>query len=717
MGFIKKKVNYFLFFIIIVSVLFISGCVQQPESASVPVEDEQVEEAGLQIFIKDVGFPEIKYLQPTIKEIQLQDEYKNWIKIYINPEGETLKLTPDGAEILLDTVNLKAGTYINTRLKVSTIDVEVDVNRDGDTEDKHVEIVLTEEEFNSLPAKDKPSSVKPSAPDKPEAPDQPEAPSKPNKSEGGITGAATTDTGDDKPEKPSKPDEPNQPPEPDQPLEPTGNGAPYRIENGLVYMGEYLDELHSVDINDYITPHFDDKFVYGGSGGKIIYDFTLHPLYPQDQQISVDVLVIPSPPKPTTVIFDDFNGATIGEGFGDLTYEDSLPDQDKAIDLGKGDYIKYSFSPWYTWDGVHSWDRNEASSGELTEGSIGVLVNPRQYTGISLGERGKPQGILTFEWSDSASALGSGYILHLGFTEDGKLTYSNWGGNLAYPLVGKTTIPLNKWTHVAVSWGPKGTNLYVNGKVDVSTTKNMWPAFSGNTQYVYLNYWGDSDFGRVDDLHILNIAEPPIIIPPAINETKCVEEGSSNAFYLGAPSCCDKLVSISCDNPDEEGNCMLCKGAFYCTKCGDGACGLGENKCNCPKDCSENITKNVTAGVIITSFTCNWNSNTNNCFRAVVKGTARGPVGTRLELPILVWSDDNFDCGSWKHSTGALVTVGHTCSRREGDPDTMNWTVDTGGNECPAKYGFSNNRKYTVKVYKDNEIYPLAQDNKSVTCQ
>ncbi len=294
MKFIKKKVNYLLFLIIIVSILFISGCVQQPESASVPVEEEQAEEAGLQIVIKDVGFPEVKYLQPTIKEIQLQEESGNWITVYSNSEGKTVKLTPDGAEVILDTVSLEASTYIGTRLRVSTIDVDVDINRDGDSEDKHVEIILTEEEFLSLPAKEKQSSAKPSAPEKPAAPEQPSAPDKPEKPQG-ITGAAVTDT--DKPSKPSAPSQPEQPPEPDQPPEPQGTGASYRIENGLVYMGEYLDEKHTVTLNDYIVPHFDDKFVYGGSGGKIIYDFTIHPLYPQDQQISVDVLVISDPPS------------------------------------------------------------------------------------------------------------------------------------------------------------------------------------------------------------------------------------------------------------------------------------------------------------------------------------------------------------------------------------------------------------------------------------
>ncbi|MEW5922341.1 MAG: copper amine oxidase N-terminal domain-containing protein, partial [Bacillota bacterium] len=120
---------------------------------------------GLQIVLKDVGFPEVKYLQPTIKEVQLQDESGKWITIWSSPEGKAVKLTPEGAEVVLATVSVPAGTFVGTRLLVSTIDVEADINRDGDTSDKNVEIILTEEEFQSLPQKEKPQ-----APQKPQAP-------------------------------------------------------------------------------------------------------------------------------------------------------------------------------------------------------------------------------------------------------------------------------------------------------------------------------------------------------------------------------------------------------------------------------------------------------------------------------------------------------------------------------------------------------------------
>lgn len=202
-------------------------------------------------------------------------------------------------------------------------------------------------------------------------------------------------------------------------------------------------------------------------------------------------------PDVKTVSFDDFNGATKGTGFGALTYEDSLPNLGKAVNLTKGTYIKYSFSPWYRWDGAHKWDRNEAAPGVLTEGTIEMWIKPRQYSGI-----------LNFNWGDAVSSPPAGHIMHFGFNADGKLAYSVWGGNLDKGLVGKTTIPLNKWTHVAVSWSPYGTKLYVNGEVDASTSANVWPAFSG-TVFAYLNYWGGNDLGVVDDFHISKVAEPP----------------------------------------------------------------------------------------------------------------------------------------------------------------------------------------------------------------
>jgi fibro-slime domain-containing protein len=71
-------------------------------------------------------------------------------------------------------------------------------------------------------------------------------------------------------------------------------------------------------------------------------------------------------------------------------------------------------------------------------------------------------------------------------------------------------------------------------------------------------------------------------------ETSCIPEGESGAVVPGS-TCCAGLTPIGTSAPDQSGNCPEIPpvGAFICTMCGNGICGPGENKCNCPQDCVE----------------------------------------------------------------------------------------------------------------------------------
>ncbi|MFH2106890.1 MAG: hypothetical protein ABII22_06540 [Candidatus Micrarchaeota archaeon] len=64
------------------------------------------------------------------------------------------------------------------------------------------------------------------------------------------------------------------------------------------------------------------------------------------------------------------------------------------------------------------------------------------------------------------------------------------------------------------------------------------------------------------------------------------------------------------------------------------------------------------------------------------------------------------------HKTGALVAVGHTCVRKQGQPEAINWTVDTEGNDCPLKEYFSSSRAYRVKIYNSDDLEPKKEDEK-----
>src|SRR3989344_8956409 len=127
-----------------------------------------------------------------------------------------------------------------------------------------------------------------------------------------------------------------------------------------------------------------------------------------------------------------------------------------------------------------------------------------------------------------------------------------------------------------------------------------------------------------------------------------------------------------------------------------------------------------TFNVNISDLNCQWTvktdqyGNKSDCVRIISKGMAQGPVKTRVELPILSWSEDKFDCGAWTHKTGALAAVGHTCVREEGQPETTTWIVDTEGNECPIKNYFNNNRTHSVKIYNNIELKAEKEDSKSI---
>lgn len=102
--------------------------------------------------------------------------------------------------------------------------------------------------------------------------------------------------------------------------------------------------------------------------------------------------------------------------------------------------------------------------------------------------------------------------------------------------------------------------------------------------------------------------------------------------------------------------------------------------------------------------------------RAIIEGTAQGPVGARVELPILVWSTDKWNCGDWTLSTGAWIAVGNTCTRKEGQPATTTWTVDTGGEE-QGEFLRGGNRYYTANIYQKGEMYSKEEAKSAYNCQ
>ena len=169
------------------------------------------------------------------------------------------------------------------------------------------------------------------------------------------------------------------------------------------------------------------------------------------------------------------------------------------------------------------------------------------------------------------------------------------------------------------------------------------------------------------------------------------------------------------------------KGPIACTEeaklCPDGSA-VGRTGPNCEfAPCPDVVPEKIPEifDVKINSLACDWTVKTgdynvkSDCVSIVSKGIAQGPVGARLELPILSWSTDKFDCGSWTLKPGALIAVGSTCIRKEGQPETTTWSVDAEG--CPLKNYFDNERSHSAKIYKDDELEPKKEDRKNIVCQ
>ncbi len=87
------------------------------------------------------------------------------------------------------------------------------------------------------------------------------------------------------------------------------------------------------------------------------------------------------------------------------------------------------------------------------------------------------------------------------------------------------------------------------------------------------------------------------------NSSTCVGEGKSYATGPYPPNsnitiakCCEGLTAVSVSFVGDTGICATQTDSSMCTKCGNGECGLGENICNCPKDCPSNTTTSKCIG-------------------------------------------------------------------------------------------------------------------------
>ncbi|MDP4270003.1 MAG: LamG-like jellyroll fold domain-containing protein [Bacteroidota bacterium] len=198
-----------------------------------------------------------------------------------------------------------------------------------------------------------------------------------------------------------------------------------------------------------------------------------------------------------TVLLEHFNQSTAGTLKSTLSYSTSLDGLGEAANFTDNNFVRYP-----------------ASTSELSNAAtIEFWVKPTAYN----------FGLVCINWSNTTTAPGGGYVFHSSINSDGKITTSSWNGHGDGSLTGNTVLPLNAWTHVAISWASGSTKIYINGKVDAQIATSINPSINSSS-YVYLPYWGNSNAVTIDELHISKVqrtdAEIASRIPIFFSETQ-----------------------------------------------------------------------------------------------------------------------------------------------------------------------------------------------------
>jgi hypothetical protein len=125
--------------------------------------------------------------------------------------------------------------------------------------------------------------------------------------------------------------------------------------------------------------------------------------------------------------------------WGGVEYVDSITNLDKALYLPQGSWIRYTPS---------------GLSQLQNSGSIEFFIAPTAYN----------TPLLTLQWLNTNTPPASGYVLGLTLQADGKIQYGVWNGQGDGSLTGTTPIPLDTWSHAAITWDGSGSKILINGR-------------------------------------------------------------------------------------------------------------------------------------------------------------------------------------------------------------------------------------------------------------
>lgn len=165
-------------------------------------------------------------------------------------------------------------------------------------------------------------------------------------------------------------------------------------------------------------------------------------------------------------------------------------------------------------------------------------------------------GLCELQWAWTPYPPSGGWVGH--YTVTGRANLSDRPGTFIWSIWGAPTpqlndgvIPLNEWTHIAVTWSDvTGTTIYMNGVPTAHTAAKVWPA---SPQVFYMGWWPQgSPFAPIlDEVRVSSVARTPAEIAAHVaSNSNRPPQIVLDATGVG---CCEGDVALNeftCIDPD-----------------------------------------------------------------------------------------------------------------------------------------------------------------------
>jgi hypothetical protein len=203
----------------------------------------------------------------------------------------------------------------------------------------------------------------------------------------------------------------------------------------------------------------------------------------------------PPPPPPEYILDGLLSWWKMDENAGDNVYD--------SIGIYHGIRTEATWTP-----GKHNSALNFVGGAAPADWVTITPVGPSISTGISIMAWVYKTGTGTGDMISSKRAAGTYDYMFGFFTEKLILVMSNINGPWNNPA--DTTVPLNEWVFVSVTWDGSTIRYYLNGQPDGSFAASGTPTQSATNAWIgmmWTNQWGFR--GTIDEVAIYNRALEP----------------------------------------------------------------------------------------------------------------------------------------------------------------------------------------------------------------